>query len=160
MHNKGRDITLITSDKLSESAYSDFKTADLVKAEKIFDEKLKQRRKTGAYLSSIGAFISLMILSLSFMLGSLIYVSIILLLASMTSLFYFRLSKPYTIIYSPIFRIKVFDSTSGENPNSTELIHSKIFIIDESLCFLGSVNLTHSGFKTHYVKMLAKTLAS
>lgn len=52
--------------------------------------------------------------------------------------------------YEPIFRIKVFDSTSGKNPRSTELVHSKIFVIDDEIAFLGSVNFTHSGFKTHY----------
>jgi phosphatidylserine/phosphatidylglycerophosphate/cardiolipin synthase-like enzyme len=52
--------------------------------------------------------------------------------------------------YEPIFRIRVFDSASGKNPKSTELIHSKIFVIDEETAFLGSVNLTYSGFKTHY----------
>ena len=52
--------------------------------------------------------------------------------------------------YSTIFKIKVFDSKSGENPRSTELIHSKIFVIDESLAFLGSLNFTYSGFKKHY----------
>ena len=44
----------------------------------------------------------------------------------------------------------MFDSTTGKNPRSTELIHSKIFVIDEEIAFLGSVNFTHSGFKTHY----------
>ena len=60
----------------------------------------------------------------------------------------------YSFKYKPIFRIKVFDSASGKNPRSTELIHSKIFVIDEEIAFLGSVNFTYSGFKTHYETMI------
>ena len=52
--------------------------------------------------------------------------------------------------YETIFRIKVFDSKSGIKPWSTELIHSKIYVIDNEIAFVGSVNFTYSGFKTHY----------
>lgn len=52
--------------------------------------------------------------------------------------------------YKPLFDIKVFDSSTGKNPRSTELIHSKIYLIDNKIAFLGSANLTYSGFKTHY----------
>ncbi|MDO8459875.1 MAG: phospholipase D family protein [Nanoarchaeota archaeon] len=53
-----------------------------------------------------------------------------------------------------MFRIKVFDSKSGKRPYSTELIHSKIYVIDEEVAFVGSANFTYSGFKTHYETMI------
>jgi len=63
---------------------------------------------------------------------------------------YSKSISEYSIKLHPIFKIKVFDSASGKRPGSTELIHSKIFVIDEEVAFLGSVNYTYAGFKTHY----------
>lgn len=152
LHKGGRAITLITTDNLTDGnrKYSNFKTSDLIKTEKIFDEKLKRKRKKGISFALIVAFASIIIFSLSFSLPVLLYPSIVLFLISIILFFCFCSIQPYKINYSPLFKIKVFDSKSGDKPWSTELVHSKIFIIDESKCFLGSANFTYSGFKTHY----------
>jgi len=151
LHKNGRKITLITSDNITnENSYSDFKASDLVKTEKTFDENLSQKRKKGLRASILAILVSAIIFLLSFYYQISVYPSIALLFAGfIVSIFYYSMN-PCKTIYSPLFRIKVFDSKSGEKPWSTELIHSKIFIIDERICFLGSANFTYSGFKTHY----------
>ena len=155
LHQNGIEVMLITCDKISDSAYSDFKVSDLVKQEKTFDEKLKHKRKIGIIMS-LTAFLLIFLISISAIIANHNLFNLAFKLGffgcviSLGSFSYFFFIKPYKIECKPIFRIKVFDSHSGRNPESTELIHSKIFIIDEEVAFLGSVNLTYSGFKTHY----------
>ena len=50
--------------------------------------------------------------------------------------------KQYSYQYNPIFRLKVFDSHSGDKPWSTSLIHSKIFII----CMLWKGRIKRNGY--------------
>jgi len=152
LNAKGKNITLITADNItnSTSAYSDFKASDLVKTDKIFDENLERKRKVGILFSLGVVLLSSIIFSMSFSIFSLFYFSIVLFFVSMISLSYFYLIKSYKIVYNSLFKIKVFDSKSGDKPWSTKLVHSKIFIIDDIICFLGSANFTYSGFETHY----------
>ncbi|MCX6741739.1 MAG: phospholipase D-like domain-containing protein [Candidatus Pacearchaeota archaeon] len=150
LHKKGVKVTLITCDKIESNSYSDFSVSDLIKTEKVYDEKKEKLKKN---ISKISIFLfGVSLISLIFSFTNLIpgFISTLLLSISVLTLLSYFLISPYSHKSEPIFRIKVFDSHSGKNPGSTELIHSKIFIIDEEIAFLGSVNLTYSGFKTHY----------
>ena len=153
LHKKDVKIALITCDKIEDSAYSDFKTQDLIKTEKIYDEK-SGKLKNFLFKSFILLFILSIISIIPYIAGFqafwLLILAFIILSISIISFVSSKLILDYSIKYEPIFRIKVFDSHSGKNPRSTELIHSKIFVIDEEIAFLGSVNFTYSGFKTHY----------
>jgi len=150
LHKKGVQITLITCDNIENSSYSDFKTEDLIKKEKVYNEKAGKLKKT-LFWVFIWLFISSVLFAiLSFLLFPLFFVALILIFAGIILLISSNLISDSSFKYETIFRIKVFDSHSGKNPRSTELIHSKIFIIDEEIAFLGSVNFTYSGFKTHY----------
>jgi len=71
-------------------------------------------------------------------------------IVSLIKLMINRSINPFLYEYYPLFRLKVFDSYSGPNPRSTNLIHSKIFLIDNEILFLGSANFTYSAFQTHY----------
>jgi phosphatidylserine/phosphatidylglycerophosphate/cardiolipin synthase-like enzyme len=152
LHKKGVDVTLITCDNIETSSYSDFNPSDLVKKEKIINpgaEKTKKSRLSYVIIP-FGIFLmTLFFYFLSLFPLLLILTGIFLITGFILVISYFFI-ETYSYKYDPLFRIKVFDSHSGKNPRSTELIHSKIFIIDESVCFLGSANLTYSGFKTHY----------
>ncbi len=150
LHNKGVKITLITCDKIETNDYSDLSTLDLVKKEKIINEKSTRLKKKIFKLFAWMFVFSILSAIPAFIFPMLFFLSGIFLLASLISLIYSLSISDYSYKYNPLFRIKVFDSHSGKKPYSTELIHSKIFIIDESVCFLGSANLTYSGFKTHY----------
>src|SRR3989338_2505688 len=152
LHKNGIKVTLITCDNIETNSYSDFKASDLVKTEKIENDNSKRLKKflfksfiwllAGAIISAVTALIF----------PVLILFAGLLFLASIIAIAFSEGISDYSfeIKYEPIFRVKVFDSTSGKSSKSTELVHSKIFVIDDEIAFLGSVNFTHAGFKTHY----------
>ncbi|MEO0556369.1 MAG: phospholipase D family protein [Bacteroidota bacterium] len=55
----------------------------------------------------------------------------------------------YTYWYSQLFPFKVYMSPDS-TPNSDMFIHSKIYLIDEQIAYLGSLNFTASGTKHNY----------
>lgn len=147
LNEKGVQITLITSDGLNEggSRYSTFKHSDIIKQKKTIDFKAKKKRKIGMMIS-----IAILLASIFPLIFQLFYLSLVIALIGAGIFSYYYLIKEYSCEYYSTFRLKVFDSKSGEKPYSTSLIHSKIFIIDENIAFLGSANFTYSGFITHY----------
>ena len=151
LHKKGVEITLITSDNIcEENAYSDFKVSDLVTKEKTYNFSAQEFKRKSFILSLWIFGITFIFLLIAFLfLTALIMAGVLAIIG--TGLFLYSLMPSQNSYkFTPIFKIKVFDSKSGENPHSTELVHSKIFVIDEEVVFLGSVNFTYSGFKTHY----------
>jgi len=152
LHKKGVDVTLITCDNIETNPYSDFRPSDLIKKEEIINPGAKKTKKAilSALIITFAALLMVLLSYLIFLSSLLLILTGILLIAGFILLISYFFIPDYSYKYTPLFRIKVFDSHSGKNPHSTELIHSKIFIIDDSVCFLGSANLTYSGFKTHY----------
>ena len=153
LHKKGVKITLITCDKLidnSSSSYSDFSAFDLIEKKKIQNKNFS--RQSGARIISFFIFLALLVMafSLSIFFQLFLYLSFVLLIISLVILVSIFKIKQCITGYVPIFRIKVFDSSSGQKPYSTELIHSKIFVIDDNVAYLGSMNFTYCGFKKHY----------
>ena len=147
LHDKGVQITLITCDNLETNNWSDFKPSDIIKKEPIIDKKVKQLKKRISLVALI--FLIIFIVSLPLAVFSL-YIPLTLFTLTIIIFLSKYLLQESTYNYTSIFRLKVFDSKSGINPQSTNLIHSKIFLIDENILFLGSANFTYSAFKTHY----------
>ncbi|MBR9704851.1 hypothetical protein GOV12_05545 [Candidatus Pacearchaeota archaeon] len=155
LSEKGIKITLITADELEVNPqYCDFKHSDIIKQKVIPDSLYKHKRKTGIFISFIFFFISLFGFVMSVFFIPFFYISIILIVISIIMFVYFLSIKPNKYEYYSIFRLKIFDSSSGDKPWSKELIHSKIFVIDEQVAFLGSLNFTYSGFKKHYETLI------
>jgi len=147
LNKKGVQITLITSDELEQGrgAYSDFKNSDVIKRKKIKIQGAKDKKRKGIFIS-----IGILMASSLFLMFSLLSLFFISAVIGIGVLIYSYSTKFYSYEYYSLFKLKIFDSTSGKKPYSTNLIHSKIFIIDEETAFLGSANFTYSGFKTHY----------
>jgi phosphatidylserine/phosphatidylglycerophosphate/cardiolipin synthase-like enzyme len=150
LHNKGVDITLITCDNLETNQFSDFKSSDIIKKEKIENINLKKIKKSLYIISIILFLISIVSSLIIAFLPDLFFISIGLLVISLILFVAGFIINDYKYNYHPIFKLKVFDSKSGINPQSTNLIHSKIFLVDSKILFLGSANFTYSAFKTHY----------
>lgn len=155
LHNKNIQITLITCDNLETNSWSDFKPSDIINRTKIEDSKAKKLKKKLVGVSLIFLLISIVGFFLSVILPILLYLSVFLIVMMLLILAFAYILEDYGYEYhgykyNPIFRLKVFDSKSGINPQSTNLIHSKIFLIDENILFLGSANFTYSAFNTHY----------
>ena len=147
LRKKGVQVTLITSDNLEQGrgGYSNFKHSDIIKQKKIFNQQAKDKKTRGFIIS-----ITFLIMSVIFLILSLFFLFFILVLVGAGILIYSYSIKFYSYKYHSLFRLKVFDSKSGEKSYSANLVHSKIFVIDESILFLGSANFTYSGFKIHY----------
>jgi len=151
LHKQNKQITLITADNITENQrYSDFKPSDLVIKNEVFMPDLAKIKKRGVTLFFIFIVISSMALLSSYFIDGLFYPSLFFMGTSFFFILYFFFMSVNTIKYKPLFRIKVFDSKSGKSAFSTELIHSKIYVIDDKIAFVGSANFTYSGFKTHY----------
>ena len=112
--------------------------------EKVF-QMIYEKRIRGFIIST-----AILVMSVLFLFLSLFFLFFVLVLIGAGILIYSYSIKFYSYEYHSLFRLKVFDSKSGEKPYSTNLVHSKIFVIDESILFLGSANFTYSGFETHY----------
>ncbi len=149
LHNRGVQITLITCDNLETNNWSDFKPSDIIKKQETINPEVNKTKQTMSWLALIS--LSIFIVSLPLAVFSL-YIPIVLLILTIVIFLSKYLIDDYknTYDYIPIFRLKVFDSKSGINPQSTNLIHPKIFLIDEKILYLGSANFTYSAFKTHY----------
>lgn len=153
LQKKKIDITLITSDDIKEEAtrFSNFRLSDIIKQKKIPLENAKNIKKPLNFIFLIMLISSALLFLLTPLFPVLLFISIPLLIISILGILFPSFPiKNYDYEYYPIFRIKIFDSKSGDKPWSTNLIHSKIFLIDEEIAFLGSANFTYSGFKTHY----------
>jgi len=150
LHNKGIKVTLITCDNLETNQFSDFRPSDIIKKEKTQDIKLKNI-KNHLYITSFILFlVSILSFSIIFLSQQLFFIPLILSAITLILLATAWIINDTKYTYHPIFRLKIFDSKSGINPQSTNLIHSKIFLIDNKILFIGSANFTYSAFKTHY----------
>lgn len=149
-------ITLITADELKEDeyGYSNFKHTDIIKQKRIENPEAKTKKRKLRIISITLFLIAFITIISSILFSALIYLSMILALTGIIVLIGGYFIKEYKLEYYCLFRLKIFDSSSGKKPQSKELIHSKIFIIDEKTAFLGSANFTYSGFNTHYETLI------
>jgi len=159
LNKKGKEVTLITCDKVIDerSRYANITTSDLVKEIRITVPENEKKRKRVLFAGLMIFLLSLIVFVTNLLIKNevVLSISIVLFVASLFVLGYgYLFIETYKIEYKPIFRIKVFDSTAGEKPWSTELVHSKIYIIDEEKAYLGSMNFSYSGFKTHYESLI------
>ena len=61
--------------------------------------------------------------------------------------------KIFNYNYSQLFPFKVFKSQYTDKENGI-LIHAKLYIIDDKIAYLGSLNFTYSGVKGNYESRL------
>ena len=161
LSKKGVDVTLITSDYLKEGdgQYSDLTKYDIIKQDRITDydaKKKKEKNKEKSqnlFLYGIGIILFSILLSsitnspdiiyLSFLGGILAIIAII--------LHNTNYSKPiYSYKYHSIFNLKVFNSQYNNELTGSYLVHSKMYVIDDKVAYLGSVNFTYSGIVKNY----------
>ena len=144
LHEKGVKIRLITSDRIEEKD-DELNHKDLIKQECHLDETRAMVRTVLLVVSALAAIASLMLISYSLLTGLLI------LLASLAvgiySYIFFR-TKTYS--YHPVFDLKVFDSSADMEGRRGYLIHSKVYVIDDKIACLGSMNFTKNGFVNSY----------
>lgn len=168
--HKGVRVTLITSDEIKEGdgRFSQLSNRHIVLQQRTLDDGAKKERDIGLLSAGLGLAVSV---------GFLIYsgVGILLLgLLAISGFFFWKFytKRIYTYQYDSPLKLRVFVSPRShlfkqagmrsETPNA-HLVHAKVYVIDEEVAFVGSVNFTHDGLYKNYescVTVLDKTAIS
>jgi len=143
LKEKGIKIILITSDKVEENNYSDFSHRDLIKQKQIVDHESDDLRVKYMWVSGIMGLVSFLI--------GFIYIQLFILTAICLVAFIYGYNiSIYDYKYYSLFKLRVFNSRKAIDGGRGYLIHSKIYVIDNRVAFLGSINFTHNGFVKSY----------
>jgi phosphatidylserine/phosphatidylglycerophosphate/cardiolipin synthase-like enzyme len=163
LKNKGIDVHLITSDEIEDYKTPNKKSIipQLIKQERHTDEIKKRRRdkliRSNILLLSIGILIFLISLFSSYIFKKSILiegtiVSIILFIIYISIESYVRKIRIYSYTYNELFPFKVFISPykSQLKGLSEYYIHSKVYIIDDKIAYLGSINFSKGGLDYNF----------
>lgn len=159
LHNKGIKINLITSDEIEDFYGYDKNINKLIVQKRHTDEKAKQYRDSLISLSGILLFIiiGLIVLLVPFIFflkeWKLAYGFILVVLLFFVRDFVVRQIKSkriYHYTYKQLFPFKVFISPNNGNSFNKTFIHSKIYVIDDEIAYMGSLNFTAKGIKDNH----------
>ena len=157
LQEKGIDISLITSEEIKdykEASKGTLKTK-LIKQEKTVNEKERKKHIVISKISKfsiLGFVLSILIIfglgwkiSEAYFQG--LYISIGLMAIGTIFFFWSTNIKVNTYAYKELFPFRVFDSPHKLNYSHSGAfhIHSKVYIIDDEIAYMGSINLTSSG---------------
>lgn len=162
LNKEGIQVHLITSDDIEDYFYAQKKQIHelIIQNQSIDEESQKKRNNWIKYSKIILAIIILLsITSISILiytkLWNIGYVFIpicFLFLIYCTLKHKIKNKKIFTYSYSKLFPFKVYISPYADKTNDSNsmFIHSKIYIIDDKIAYLGSLNFTESGTKRNY----------
>jgi phosphatidylserine/phosphatidylglycerophosphate/cardiolipin synthase-like enzyme len=163
LKNKGVDVHLITSDEIEDYKIPDKKSIipQLIRQERHTDEIKKRRRDKLIRINKwlLSAWISIFLISLfsSYIFKKSILfegtvVSGILFIIYISIESYVRKKRIYSYTYNELFPFKVFISPykSQLKGLSGYYIHSKVYIIDDKIAYLGSINFSKGGLDYNF----------
>ncbi len=163
LKNKGIDVHLITSDEIEDYRTPDKKSIipQLIRQVRHTDEIRKRRRDKWIRINKwlLSAWISIFIISIfSFYIfkksilleGTLVSVILFIIYISIES--YLRKRRVYSYTYNELFPYKVFISPykSQLKGLSKYYIHSKVYVIDDKIAYLGSINFSKGGLEYNF----------
>lgn len=166
LHNKGINISLITSDEIEDFYGYDKNINKLIVQKRHVDEKAKQSRD---HLISLSATLLFVIIGLAIILVPLIFLLkewkfsygfILVVLLFFVRDFVVRQIKNkriYHYTYKQLFPFKVFISPNHGNSFNKTFIHSKIYVIDDEIAYMGSLNFTGKGIKDNHETRIRTT---
>jgi phosphatidylserine/phosphatidylglycerophosphate/cardiolipin synthase-like enzyme len=159
LHTKGINISLITSDEIEDFYGYDKNINKLIVQKRHVDEKAKQSRD---HLISLSGTLLFVIIGLAIILVPLIFLLkewkfaygfILVVLLFFIRDFVVRQIKNkriYHYTYKQLFPFKVFISPNNGNSFNKTFIHSKIYVIDDEIAYMGSLNFTGKGIKDNH----------
>ncbi|CAA7386128.1 Cardiolipin synthase [Chryseobacterium fistulae] len=167
LHSKGIDINLITTDEIEDFYGTEKNINKLIVQHRYVDEEAKAARDSlinfsGTLLfSMIGLILVLFSLIYFLKVWSLAYGFIIVALLFLVRDFIVRqikTKKIYHYTYKQLFPFKVYISpnSNGMSFNRT-FIHSKIYVIDDEIAYMGSLNFTAKGVKENHETRIRTT---
>lgn len=160
LHSKGLEISLITNDNI-EDYYRDSEKNiyRLIIQKSIVDDNAQKIRNKWINLEEILRYtffgLSAILVFTLFLFKTLkllfiLFPILLLFIIRKTYIKKIKNKRIYSYQYSQLFLFKVYISSQNANTNSNTLIHSKIYIIDDEIVFMGSLNFTYSGTKNNY----------
>ncbi|WP_052248354.1 phospholipase D-like domain-containing protein [Chryseobacterium taiwanense] len=160
LHSKGIKISLITSDEIEDFYGNDKNINKLIVQKRHTDEKAKQSRDG---LISLSGTLLFTMIGLAIVLAPLIFLLkewkfaygfILVVLLFFVRDFIVRQIKNkriYYYTYKQLFPFKVFISPNIENNSFNKtFVHSKIYVIDDEIAYMGSLNFTAKGLKDNH----------
>lgn len=166
LHSKGINISLITSDEIEDFYGNDKNINKLIVQKRHIDEKAKHSRDSLISLSGtlLFAMIGLVVVLLplvfllknwNFAYGFIIVAVLFFVRDSIVR--QIRNKKIYHYTYRQLFPFKVFVSPNNGNSFNKTFIHSKIYVIDDEIAYLGSLNFTGKGIKENHETRIRTT---
>ena len=159
LHKKNLDVELITTDDIEESSNSyDKNIHKLINQNRETDnvavEKREKWKNISKRLTYIGLGLLIILTGIAYYLkdikiaSGIIPVIIIFLIVKLYKN-KIQDTRIYSYWYSQLFPFKVYMSPYKSDYSDT-FIHSKIYLIDDKIAYLGSLNFTSSGTKHNY----------
>lgn len=165
LHNKNVDVRLLTTDKIKENnSYHDFLSKLIIQHRIVNEEAEKTRNKwidwCSFLLFGIVGYVIAFVLTVYFYWSIKLFYGIIpFIIAILIRKLYLEKivqKRIYDYKYESLFPFKVL--ISPNNKNSEEVfVHSKFYIIDDQIAYLGSLNFTESGMKYNYETIIKIT---
>lgn len=167
LHKKGIKIHLVTTDNIEDFyGESDKNIHQLIHQKKVINKEAEAKRSQWENMASVLLFISIGLIAV-LLLGLAVYqqLKLILGLVPIAGLLVIRNSyqekirkqRIYHYKYTQLFPFKVFMSQSAQGGSRNTFIHSKIYIIDDQVVYMGSLNFTASGIKDNYETRIRTT---
>lgn len=166
LKSKGVEVQLITVDNIEDYYGSyDKNIYQLIRQHRYLDENAQNKRNKLIKYSRILLLLSFLLLSIVIALSmynrnSEYLAGLIPILFMFLVYLFFRNriknKRIYTYSYSQLFPFKVYMSPE-KHALSDMFIHGKIYLIDDSIVYLGSLNFTGSGTKQNYETRIRTT---
>lgn len=166
LHSKGINIKLITSDEIEDFYGYEKNIHKLIIQNKHIDEEAKEKRDNLESLSGTLLFamigLAIVLFPLMYLLKDLKFawgfiVVVLMFFARDQVVKKIKNTKVYHYTYKQLFPFKVFVSPNNGNSFNKTFIHSKIYVIDDEIAYLGSLNFTGSGVKENHETRIRTT---
>ncbi|MFW5704282.1 MAG: phospholipase D family protein [Nanoarchaeota archaeon] len=149
--NKGVDVNLITSDCIEINDYCELSHTDIIKQKVHTLAGALQERQNLMNYAFWSTIIGIGSLFFGFFVLPMLFLFVLSLIFASVLWFLYINKQIYEYSYYSLFPLKVFFSQySNEQYKNDFLIHSKVYIIDNRVAYIGSVNFTHSGLVNSY----------
>jgi phosphatidylserine/phosphatidylglycerophosphate/cardiolipin synthase-like enzyme len=160
LHSKGISISLVTSDTIEDfSGTYEKNIYKLINQTRVTDNEAQELRnkwigieETLRYIvfGFVAIFIFALFLFKSFKTLFILFPLLVFYLSRKIYLNKIKKKIIYSYFYTQLFLFKVYISPKNINTFESTFIHGKIYIIDDEIVFMGSLNFTYSGTKDNY----------
>ncbi|MFV0553630.1 MAG: phospholipase D-like domain-containing protein [Mangrovibacterium sp.] len=160
LHEQNIAVELITTNEI-EDYYGDYEQRNghqLIIQERKTDHEAETKRKEWTKVATNLTYADIILVGILmttsvFVNDIRLLLGVIPILAITVAVLYLKKkvkrTRIYSYYYSKLFPFKILYSSDKDNSNNT-FVHSKIYLIDDQIAYLGSLNFTLSGTKNNH----------